>query len=104
VDATYRQGLDLYEKREYEEALPFLLEAAEAGHKDGMAVLGAMYLFGRGVENDAEKATQWLAGVSSGQGTGRRSVDPRYHVRDWARGNKKHSCSEKMAYDSVRSR
>lgn len=60
MDTTYRQGLDLYEKKEYAEALPFILEAAEAGHKDGMAVLAAMYLFGQGVENDSEKAKQWL--------------------------------------------
>ncbi len=30
-----------------------------------MAVLGAMYLFGRGVENDAEKATQWLESAAA---------------------------------------
>ncbi|MCA1600335.1 MAG: hypothetical protein LC776_01380 [Acidobacteria bacterium] len=40
LDATYRQGLDLYSKKEYTEAMPFILEAAEAGHKDGMAVCG----------------------------------------------------------------
>jgi TPR repeat protein len=60
VDTAYRQRLDLYAKNEYGEALPFVLEAAEGGHKDGMAVLGAMYLFGRGVENDGRKAKQWL--------------------------------------------
>lgn len=60
VDTTYRQGLDLYAEQEYGKALPFILEAAEAEHADGMAVLGAMYLFGRGVENDGQKAEYWL--------------------------------------------
>lgn len=50
VDVTYGQGLNLYANKKYGEALPFISEAAEAGHKDGMAILGAMYLFGRGVD------------------------------------------------------
>ncbi|MBA3568414.1 MAG: sel1 repeat family protein [Pyrinomonadaceae bacterium] len=67
LDTTYRQGLDLYEKGEYGKALPFISEAAEAGHKDGMAILGGMYLLGRGVENNVEKATQWLE-LAAGKG------------------------------------
>lgn len=67
VDATYRQGLDLYAEREYGKALPFISKAAEAGHKDGMAMLGAMYLLGRGVKNNSEKATQWLE-LAAGKG------------------------------------
>ena len=86
-----RQGLDLYAKKDYGEALPFISEAAEGGHKDGMAVLGAMYLFGRGVQNDGAKAKYWL-GVGGKQRAGGRSVNPWHHVRDWARGNKEHSC------------
>lgn len=60
VDAIYLQGLAFYERREYGKALPFILEAVKGGDKDGMAVLGTMYLFGQGVQNDAKKATQWL--------------------------------------------
>ncbi|MGH9962431.1 MAG: tetratricopeptide repeat protein [Pyrinomonadaceae bacterium] len=68
VGATYRQGLDLYAKKEYAEALPFIREAVQSGHKDGMAILGAMYLFGRGVENDGQKAEYWLKrAAGSGQ-------------------------------------
>lgn len=64
----YRQGLDLYEQKKYGEAMPFIREAAEAGHKDGMTVLGAMYLFGRGVEHDGQKAEYWLKrAAGSGQ-------------------------------------
>ncbi|MGH9196916.1 MAG: tetratricopeptide repeat protein [Acidimicrobiia bacterium] len=60
ADALYRRGLDLYQKKQYDKALPFILEAAEAGHTDGMSVLGAMYLFGRGVQDDGVKAEFWL--------------------------------------------
>ena len=60
VDALYSRGLDLYEKKHYDKALPFISEAAEAGHADGMSVLGAMYLFGRGVQEDGVKAEYWL--------------------------------------------
>ena len=60
VDALYRRGLDLYEKKQYDKALPFISEAAEAGNTDGMSVLGAMYLFGRGVQEDGRKAEFWL--------------------------------------------
>lgn len=60
ADAVYRRGLDLYEKKQYDKALPFISEAAEAGHTDGMSVLGTMYLFGRGVQEDGVKAEAWL--------------------------------------------
>lgn len=39
---------------------PFISEAAEVGHADGMSVLGTMYLFGRGVQADGVKAEAWL--------------------------------------------
>jgi TPR repeat protein len=67
ADTIYLQGLAFYEKKEYEKALPFILAAVEGGDKDGMAVLGTMYLFGQGVENDAKKATQWLE-LAAGRG------------------------------------
>lgn len=35
--------------------------AAEANYLDGMAILGVMYLYGKGLEKDGRKAETWLS-------------------------------------------
>jgi TPR repeat protein len=60
IENAYTRGIDAYAAQKYSEAEPFIRQAAEAGHIDGMSILGAMYLFGRGVPMDERQAEYWL--------------------------------------------
>lgn len=80
--------------------MPFILEAAEGGYKDGMAILGAMYLFGRGVENDGQKAEYWLKRAGgSGQVDAQSILGIMYATGQ--RGTEEYCRSERMAHESV---
>lgn len=57
---AYSKGIDAYSRKQYAEAESFIRQAAERGHVDGMSILGAMYLFGRGVSMDGKQAEFWL--------------------------------------------
>ena len=59
-DVIYLKGLDAYNKQQYLEAAPLIRQAAEKKQSDAMAVLGSMYLFGRGVPFDGAQAEKWL--------------------------------------------
>lgn len=61
IDDIYSRGIDAYANKRYAEAAPLIRRAAEANHVDGMSILGAMYLYGRGVEKDGRQAEVWLS-------------------------------------------
>ena len=54
------RGFRLYRAKKYEEAYPYLEQAASQGLKDAQAVLGYMYMWGLGVEQDNDKAIGWM--------------------------------------------
>lgn len=60
TDAIYAKGIHAYSRGEYREAEPWIRQAATEGHRDGQAVLGVMYLYGRGVPVDGQQAEHWL--------------------------------------------
>lgn len=39
---AYSKGIDAYSRKQYVEAEPFIRQAAERGHVDGMSILGAI--------------------------------------------------------------
>lgn len=57
---TYRRGLNHYQEKRYDQAFPLVREAAEAGNANARAVLGVMYLYGRGTPADGAQAERWL--------------------------------------------
>lgn len=61
IDDIYSRGINAYSNKRYADAAPLIERAAEANHVDGMAILGVMYLYGKGVEKDGHKAETWLA-------------------------------------------
>lgn len=58
--AAAKEGVSLYMKEKYEEAKEFLERAAEEGNADAKALLGKMYILGRGVGKDVEKGLDYL--------------------------------------------
>lgn len=56
----YRKAAALYDQKRYEEAFPLMRKAAEADSTHAMAMLGVMFLFGRGVPADGAAAERWL--------------------------------------------
>lgn len=54
------RGLDLYNKKRYDDALPHLQLAAENGFEQSQARLGGLYLYGLGVERSDLKGLAWL--------------------------------------------
>lgn len=55
-----KEGIRLYAKEKYEEAKEFLERAAEEGNADAKALLGKMYVLGRGVGQDVKKGIDYL--------------------------------------------
>lgn len=55
-----KEGVSLYVKEKYEEAKEFLERAAEEGNADAKALLGKMYVLGRGVGQDVKKGIEYL--------------------------------------------
>lgn len=56
---SYKQGIALYEKQNFEAAIPYLLEAAERNYAPAQYLLGECYRLGYGVNVDEEEAFQW---------------------------------------------
>lgn len=56
---TYEQGKKLYDEKNYKEAFPLLLKAAEMGHSDAQMHVGKMYYNGWGVGHSHEKGKEW---------------------------------------------
>lgn len=61
VDAQFEYGMIEYDNKNYIEALPWLVNAAEQGQHKAQFILGVMYREGYGVSKDNEKANEWFA-------------------------------------------
>lgn len=67
VEARFKEGYDLYIRKNYAAAFPILLETAQAGHPRAQAVLGIIYSQGRGQAVDNKQAAMWY-GKAAAQG------------------------------------
>jgi hypothetical protein len=65
AQADYEKGLDAFNQRLYEEALPHLEEAAKSGDARGQYLLGRIYADALGVEEDKSEAIYWLTCAGS---------------------------------------
>ncbi len=59
ADKIYKEAKELYDAKNYSQAVPKLKAAAEKGHKKAQYRLGRCYEKGRGVEKDVAVAFQW---------------------------------------------
>ena len=57
---VYSEALAFRDAKEYDKALPLMIEAAELGNVQAMSILGSMYLLGQGVKEDGALAVMWL--------------------------------------------
>ena len=57
---AYDEALAFHKAKEYRQALPLMIEAAELGNPEAMSLLGSMYLMGQGVNEDGSQAVTWL--------------------------------------------
>lgn len=71
IENTYRakkQGEHHYRSGRYEEALPYLLFAAQRGFKRPQALVGQIYVQGLGgVEKDVAQGVGWLGTAAAGE-------------------------------------
>lgn len=67
VEARFKQGYDLFMKKNYASAFPVLMEVALAGHPRAQALLGRTYQEGLGQAVDYKQAAEWF-GKAAAQG------------------------------------
>ncbi len=63
----FQDGLDAYEREDYQEAVRLYRLAAEQGHENAQNNLGLMYDNGQGVPEDDKEAVKWYR-LSAEQG------------------------------------
>ena len=64
------KGKNFYLLKNYDSALPFLKQAAEADKDEGMIYLGKMYYTGKGVRKDEDEAERlWRQAANAGNNT-----------------------------------
>lgn len=59
VEARFKQGYDLFTKKNYAAAFPILVEVANAGHPRAQALLGRTYQEGLGQAVDYKQSAEW---------------------------------------------
>jgi hypothetical protein len=59
VEARFKQGYDLFMKKNYAAAFPILMEVGQAGHPRAQAMLGRTYQDGLGQAKDYKQAAEW---------------------------------------------
>jgi TPR repeat protein len=67
VEARFKQGYDLFMKKNYAAAFPILIEVGQAGHPRAQALLGRTYQEGLGQAVDYKQAAEWY-GKAAAQG------------------------------------
>jgi len=60
IESLFRQGMEHYGKKEFDQAIDYLHKAATQGHAVSQNNLGTMYAQGVGVKKDLVQAEQWL--------------------------------------------
>ena len=60
LEESFHAGQEYYEKKDYEKAIPYLMKAAEGGHKTAQQRLAYCYSNGLGIQQDEEKSTYWF--------------------------------------------
>lgn len=68
AQADFQAGLDAYNRGAYEEAVPHLLRAAEAGDPEAQYYLGLIYGDGDAVARDLPEAAFWLDCAAAAEG------------------------------------
>ncbi len=69
VLAGFQEGVDAYERGDYETALKKFLPLAEQGHAGAQNYLGELYAEGKGVPQDYTEAMKWYR-LAAAQGDG----------------------------------
>jgi len=77
--SSFQEGLDAYERGDYETALKEWRPLAERGNKAVQASLGFMYAKGQGVPQDDQEAVRWSR-LAAEQGDAGGPVQPGGHV------------------------
>ena len=57
----YREAIELYKHGHQEEAVRLTTKAAELGYPEAQCSLGALYMYGRGVEKNIKIAFEWFS-------------------------------------------
>jgi TPR repeat protein len=74
-------AIKLYVSREYDNAIPWLEQAANAGHMRAPVILGILYEQGTGVKEDPAVAAKWYQkGMDNGNAAAARRLANLYHL------------------------
>jgi TPR repeat protein len=83
VEARFKQGYDLFIKKNYAAAFPILMETAQAGHPRAQALLGRTYQEGLGQAVDYKRAAEWYSkAAAQGHRTAQYSLGNLYFEGD----------------------
>ncbi len=77
--SSYQEGMDAYERGDYDTALKEFLPLAEQGYPLAQATLGLMYAEGEGVAQDYQEAVRWSRlAAEQGHASGQFSLGAMY--------------------------
>lgn len=83
LELHYKQGEELFNKKEYKKAYPLLLDAANQGHSGSQFLIGKMYMLGNGVTLDYTEAMKWYTkAANSGYALAYNNIGVMY-MRGW---------------------
>lgn len=83
AELSFRAGEKFYRQKNYEKALPCLLDAAEQGHAEAIYLLAMCYLEGNGLEEDYESAFELMVGAARrGSASARAFMEHRNPLND----------------------
>lgn len=81
MEAAYQLGLIYYTKEDYESTYNWLKTAAESDHSQAQVALGALYMYGLGVEKDVEQAFNWaMKAAEQGNPSGENNIGYMYQT------------------------
>ena len=74
IEELYQMGREHYYARDFNSAVYYFTQAAEAGHVEAQHSLGLCYKYGYGVKKDLQKAREWLQKAATQGHRGAREV------------------------------
>nr|WP_314764290.1 hypothetical protein [uncultured Neisseria sp.] len=70
------EGIALYQKQDYQHAMPYFEQAQQAGHMKALRYLGLMYLNGEGVAQNAQTAFAYFTQAAPPRKTPLKTAPP----------------------------
>lgn len=64
LEMVFEMGVQAYEKMEYDKSFKALNQLANLGHEESKYIIGEMYIYGKGIEQDFDMAKKYFMDLS----------------------------------------